>query len=483
MALINDPRLYSGGAVKFDQRPHVALYANLMQRKQARDEAFDEYIRNLNKTVNSAGVRNADRPIFDKQLQEWQKFGMENRDNIRGRKGGADIEFMRKFQDLQNIISESKTEEEKKKPLTEILLDPNKRDRVSDDIFNELQSHDEPLYIQNEDGSIERNPNRTSLDYSKVTFNPKPFEQDKYFNQFEDVKRTELPPVVADDPKTMTQTITTNSVYDQEAKDLIATRAVTDLMQNPSFRSVIKNLDPEQYNDFFKQNYGKDIENEADLAAAYTLKGLQQNVTTQKVSPDTYGRQVSMEGIRDANARRRLAIQQGYRKAIVDYRKAGTKQDQESILEGYINRAFDEGKDQVGAISVKGKWVGGRRILVPNEIKEKYREIEGDAYITPEKFIITEDKKYVVPVYPGRSSTKSTPIPIENFRNDLGKIWLTKKDAAGEMADELDFEDEEEIEEVPVSITPDKSSKPEQVEQGGHIFRLNKKTGEYEFVK
>lgn len=468
MAIHNDPRLYSGGSVVFDQRPHVQLYANLMQRKAAKDEAFDEYIRNQNKGINAAGMRNADRPIFDKKYSELQNFYIQNRDAIKNRKAGADIKYTQMNQDLLNLISESKTEEEKKKPLTEILLDPNKRERLSDTVFEEVSSHDQPIYVQKEDGSIERNPNRKSIDYGSVTFNPKPFEQDKYFKQFEDVKRMDLPPVVTDDPKTMTQTVTTNSVFDKEAKDLIATRAVTDLMQNPSFKSVVKQLDPKEYNDFYKQNYGHDIQSEADLAAAYTLKGLQQSVKTAKVNPDTYGRQVAMEGIRDANARRRLAIQDAYAKGRIDYRKAKTGKEQEGVLQGLIERTFEEGKNNKGAIAVDGKFVPARKIAVPAEVTKKYTVKggkDGKEDKAPIKFMMTEDMKYVVPVYSGESTGKrkdelvrDSKIPIEQFRNDLGKVYLTKKDAAAEM-DEIDFGEDDSDEEVPVSIMPKSSGK------------------------
>lgn len=453
MALQNHPALYTGGAVEFDQRPHTQLYAQLMQHKQAKEQAFDDYIRNLNKTVNGAGVRNVDRPIFDQQLADWQKFGMENQDAIRNRKGGADIEFNRKYQGLLNLVSESKTEEEKKKPLIEMFLDPAKRDRIGDSVIEEIHSHDQPIYSKSADGKIERNPNRKSLDYSSVTFNPKPFEQDKYFKQFEDVKRMEMPPVVETDNKTMTQTATINSVYDQEAKDLIATRAVTDLAQNPSFKAVVKQLDPKEFNNFFKENYGHDIQNEADLAAAYTLKGLQQKVTTSKVSPDTFGRQVAMEGIRDANARRRQAITAANQKALVDYRRAGTKKDQEGVLEGYIERAFEEGKGTERAISVKGKFVPGRDVLLPKKYKDLYaiEEVGEDGKKTKilPRFVMTSDKKYVIPIYSGKKTDFKPPISVETFKNELGQLWLTKKDAAAEMG-EVDFEDEEIVEEPEV---------------------------------
>src|SRR5690606_1707117 len=130
MPLINNPNIYTGGAVVLDSRPHTQLYINLMQREQAKNEAFDNYLRNLNKSINPAGLRNQERPIFEKKLKEWQQFGMNNRDRLRNPRtdgGAASMEFQTRYQDLLNLINESKAEEEKKKQLVEIMVDPDKR--------------------------------------------------------------------------------------------------------------------------------------------------------------------------------------------------------------------------------------------------------------------------------------------------------------------------------------------------------------------
>jgi len=118
MALQNDPRLFTGGGERVDTRPHVQLYAQLKQREQARNDAFDEYVRNLNKNINSAGLRNQERPVFEDKLRQWQEFGMQNKEFLRNpRKDGgrASMEFQNRYQDLNNLIAESKIEEEKKK--------------------------------------------------------------------------------------------------------------------------------------------------------------------------------------------------------------------------------------------------------------------------------------------------------------------------------------------------------------------------------
>lgn len=391
MALINDSRLYSGGTALLDQRPHTALYAQLEQRKQARDAAFDDYIRNLNKGVNSAGVRNIDRPVFDQKLKEWQKFGIEKRDAIRNRQGGADIEFMNKYQDLQNIIGASKTEEEKKKPAVEILLDPAKRDRLNNDEFvKAIHDHDQPLYILGPNGELELNPNRKSLDYSGVVFNPKPFDQAGYFKQFEGVKRMDLPPVITTDPKTMMQTQTTTSVFDQPAKDLVAQKAVTEYMQNPSFKSIIDKLDDSEYNDFYKENFGSNIDSKADLAAAYTLKGLQQKTIDTKVSPDVLGRELKMQAIRQANAKELLYL----RKALKTDEDA---QANDLWIDNYVDKVSQEAKAAGNKMEVRlanGQKINGYKISLDPTMSKAI----GIDSKNPGSLIVTEDGEFV-PLY------------------------------------------------------------------------------------
>lgn len=446
MALNIDPNVFTGGAVRFDARPHTQLYIQLMQRKQAQNEAFDEYLRNLNKSINSAGLRNVDRPAFDKKLQDWQKFAMENRDAIRQRKGGADILLQQGYQDIMNLVAESKQEEEKKKPLIEILTDPAKRDRLSEDIFPELEAHDQPIYGQ--DG--QRNPNRKSFDVKMLNFDPKPFEQDKYFKQFEDVKRSDLTPTVVKNPKEMTQTVTTTSVFDPEAKNTIALRATTDYVNNKEFKHFIDKLNPAEYNDFYKSNYGHDIQSAADLAAAYTLKGMQQKVTTSKLEDDTFARQKEMENIRQKNREHLALLNQNYRLAAIDYRGNKDTKEKEGILNSFIEKQINDPTALKGDVSYEGNKYKGTFVKMPKFMTDEYSVNEGSKdnpkWKDPE-WIITEDKKYIVPVYKTGKKTgtgaeyvtkDSKPILIEDYKARLAKEWLTKSQTAEELTDEFD---------------------------------------------
>jgi hypothetical protein len=173
------------------------------------------------------------------------------------------------------------------------------------------------------------------------------------------------------------------------------------------------------------------------------------------IDDQNFRQQKEMEAIRDANAKRRLAIQDSYARGRIAFRKAGSKKDQEGILDGIIERTFDEGVDKKGAAIIKGKAVAARQIAVPADITKTYTVKDEDGKDkAPIKFLMSEDKKYIVPVYPGESTKdrEGSYIPIETFRNQLGKAFLTRKDAAAEMGEDVDFGEDEEVEET-VSVS------------------------------
>lgn len=479
MALQFNNDLYTGGNERFDSRPHTQLYMQLMAKEQAKQEAFDEYLRNLNKGINSAGLRNVDRQVFDKKMSDWQNYGMQNRDNIRKRKGGADIEFSNKYQDILNTVAESKTEEDKKKPLVEILLDPAKRERLSEDIIPEIAAHDQPIYTVGKNGEIERNPNRRSIDYTKLSFDPKPFEQDKYFKQFEDVKRNEQPPAVVKDRKNMTQTVTTTSVFDDDAKNVIATRATTDYMQNPSFRKVINGLNKDDYNQVFKSNYGRDIQTPADLAAAYTLKGIQQKVITSKLEDD----KEALRKDQQAFDLKKLAIQNANAKELIALRKGLDKNDaalQDVWIDNYIDKISEEANIP-GADKISYGDAGGKKIYEPfvpiDPVLSKALEKQK---VQPSDLTITADGKYR-PIYykfdkdgkrlPGKDggyvvdTELSVPITRDQLKLSLGAKSVSPTQRTKEM-----------LHKTPAPLP---KGKPREVQQDGHTFIWDESQGEY----
>lgn len=478
MALQNNPNLYTGGNVVLNQLPHTELYAQLMARKQARNDAFDQYLQNLNKNVNPAGMRNQEAQVFNDKLNQWQQFGMQHRDEIQNRKNGADIQFQRGYQDLQNLIARSKTVEAGKKPLIPMLIDPDKRDRLGDGVIEDIHAQDQPLYVKDKNGQWVDNPDFKPLDYNNLNFNPKPFDQDKYIKGFSDLKRMQMPPVVTLDPTTKTQTETTRSVFDPEAKNIIALRAAHQVATDKDFeKNIIGKLNPADYNDFYKQNYGHDIQTPADLAAAYTLKNLQQNVVTSKVAPDTFDRQKEMENIRYNNALKltnyRHALSEG------DKDKAGLWID--DYLNGLVNSATNEGeyKNAAGqtvrekdipldatlskALTKNGKAPDALRVTADGQFRPIYFEKGNDKQdLETYGKSIGKNGSFVV------DKILSVPISSDQLKLALGKTAGGVKQTNKEMS----------MPSKPKHPLP--AGKPRTVKQGNYTYTWNEQNGAYE---
>ena len=470
MALQNHPALYTGGSERFDSRPHVALYAQLMQRKQARDDAYDDYIRNLNKNINAAGLRNVDRPAFEQKLKEWQEFGMKNKEALRNPRkdmGGASMQFQSGYQDLQNLIAESKGEEEKKKPLVEVMTDPAKRDRLNEDeLFPKISSHDQPLFTQDQKtGQWVRDANRRSFSVSDLDFNPKPFEQDKYFKSFDDIKPSNKTQVVRKIPG-MKQEITTTAVFSPQDKDAVATRATADYMKNKSFKQVVDELDPKEYADFYKEQFGEEMQTPADLSAAYTLRGLQQKNTSQEIKDDTYAQGMARTKYTQDRIDARQRRQQDFTLSRDSFRNTQNAK----IVDEYVQSQYNDPDAKTGIISYEGNQYKGKLVKTPKFLIDKYSINEGtkDApkWNDPQ-FFISENGKYVFPVYRIGEKTKSgwdkiktdsKPINMADWKIEISNDWIKNNRTANELADEFDVEGE--VDESRSSTNIQRSSAP-----------------------
>ena len=140
MAVHNDPMLYRGGAVQLNSQPEVNLYGQLMARKQAKNDAIDEYYRKLPSTLNSEGMRDQDRAGFDQKVAEWQQHWMKNKDKIR--KGNTQEAFDNEqlFRNIQSGLNQSKTDAK-----TDLQLGKMRFNKDSSYIFDDpefMKEHD-----------------------------------------------------------------------------------------------------------------------------------------------------------------------------------------------------------------------------------------------------------------------------------------------------------------------------------------------------
>lgn len=253
MPLINNPFLYTGGNVRLDSTPSVNFYAQLQAKKAAQQDAIDQYIRGLNTRVNPAGVRVQDLPAFAKMKDDWVKYGLQNKKEI-ATNPLARADFEAGAQRLMNFANESKQTEEGKKPLVELLVDPSKRAKISDEVFPHIQSHDEPLYVQDAQGNFVRNPNHQRIDYNMNLFKEPNFDFSKTFGDWaKGMEQKEIKGnMIKRDPISGMVTYETEKKFDPEQLRQIATNAARSLQDNEDYMDYYKrrlnNIGEKEYN-------------------------------------------------------------------------------------------------------------------------------------------------------------------------------------------------------------------------------------------
>lgn len=274
MALINNPNLYTGGAVAFDNSQTVNLYAQLKARQEAKrvaaEEAFGNYLKEASTKVNAAGKRSQDDPAFQHLYNDWQKFAIENKDKLLKNDIQAQSELTRRYQRISNLVNESKKAEEEKKPIIELMIDPSKRSQLDEtSLFPQIQSHDQPLYVIDEKtGEVLPNPKRKPIDLASINFEPK-FDIAEGFGKWSKgmEKGKKIGEIVRNDPKTGQVIRSFEKSFSPEQTIQIATNAARNVAEDKNARAYyakrFKNIGEDEYNKLnaaFQSVYGKEID-------------------------------------------------------------------------------------------------------------------------------------------------------------------------------------------------------------------------------
>lgn len=253
MAIHIDPRPFSGGAVVFNSQPSVNFYAQLLAKKQAKEEAIANYVRDLNTKVTPAGVRTADLPAWNKKYQEWFDYGKGNMNTIT-KDPVARANYSAWGQNLMNMAQQSKAAELHNKPANDMLFDPKKASQVSDDFMQGL--HQSNLPIWDEDGNP--NPNYKPLDYSSKVFKPPVFDFQKTFdNSSKGVPlETTIGDVIRTDPKTGQVIRSVETAYKPEKLQAIGSQFANNVLANKDnlkyYNEKLHNLTEDEYNKYNK---------------------------------------------------------------------------------------------------------------------------------------------------------------------------------------------------------------------------------------
>jgi len=309
--------LYSGFTEVLDSRPTMNIVNQNRLRKQAKEDALDEYDRKRLLNINSQGVRNIDRENFDKILSEIQLYNNQNKDKILKGNTPEAYEYEQKFRNFNSFVNQSKEATAKEDAVMKMYHEIFKAGGViPEDDENDLNFMRD-LYLHNRPIG---DPERKDFDMAKyMSMTAKPFNQQYFLKGYGDIKRVAGSPRyenVEGNPLKQTEII--EEVFDEKGKEVIRNKSASDYHNNYSFNKQVKEAlkTPTrvlQLSKTFEDAYGVPPETDEDYATAYTMELLQPKIAKTKVVDNTKG----IIDYRFKNQQIRDAVMQKYRQANI----------------------------------------------------------------------------------------------------------------------------------------------------------------------
>lgn len=459
MALQNQPGMYSEFSERLNANPYTQFSAQLMLRKKAQEDAMDEYYRRMNDNINQEGLRDIDVPGFEQRINTLKQYTIQNKDRLRKGDLQAQLERDRLFRNAQRYVSASKDRTQAAKEALGTLQWYRENDLDPEDVYPNIQANDLPLDAGEE-----------SMRFDGKSFmnQPKTLDETVYFDKFKNTPRSETVEFGKVDPKTGMRVDTMLKAFTPETKQGLAAQFAQDYRKKYSFNQRVKEVikDPverESLANLFKQEFGHNPETNEDYAAAYGIRRLQPIIKEQgKPVQDA----VFLENLRQKNRRALEGLKQGYRKALIEYRKSGSGEAGQNILNEFINRQLSDPTAKDAEVTYQGSVYKGKQVKMPKFITDQYSINTG----TKEQpnwedpsWIVSEDKKYVIPIYTKKGDIRgggwkgvtpdSKPILIEDYKAMLAKEWLSKSDAPTDIIEGFEGEEIEDTEQATPQTT------------------------------
>jgi len=308
MAIQNNPNLYTAGNVVFDSRPATMFYLQSMAHKRAKEEAMDNYFRDLGKNLTPKGMSPDDVPEFISKSNAYKQFAIENRDALRNPSRDNGQALMQANSLYNDALEHSARSIGKVQNISKIPnLNPDERERLMEHGWNAMQQATLPV----------SDPNYRPFSPSDINYNPAQYTGKDEADFISNITKNRIPyeekTFGETNPKTFLRKETTRKVYTPEAFKGIAEDAAKEYNSNASFKQEFDKLfngsfnektgqieiSPE-YNEAFKQVYGKDIHHPQELAAGYFLNKIQkESIKTEDVE-DKFAQAKYMEDKRQA---------------------------------------------------------------------------------------------------------------------------------------------------------------------------------------
>jgi hypothetical protein len=443
MALNIPNNLYSEGAVVFDSQPLANMYHQYTMRAQARDEALDDYFRNLNKTINPAGVRNQDIEGLTKKQNEWTQFYQQNKNAIKNPRidnGKAYAEYQSRLQDMHNYIAQSKNASAISEDMAKARLDPNKGFMFEDDeVITKIGEHDKPL----------TDPTHKTLNIQELSIQPKPIDvkewQAMQKSAAAGLKPSEEVEGISVDPATFDTVTKVRKKYSPEDLQAAGNRMksfyqLDERVRRSANKNLLNSPNAAELNEVYKSVYGKNAETPADLLAAQTIQGLQTEGTFEKRTPGSLEQKKFLERLKQSGRKELLGMRQQYKQ--MDKAQEGLwldtyigemKRESELGPKGKYTyptgQVVRESQIPVDALTAKalareGSEPQAIRITDDGKIRPIFYQIKD------KQFVKLPNGEYAV------DEVLSQPISMNTFKLNLSKHTQTAKQRAAEMSGE-----------------------------------------------
>lgn len=452
MAIKNDPRIYSEFSSVLNSQPQVNFYAQLLARKQAKEDALDEYYRKLPSSINDAGMRDQERPLLNKQVDEAMKFWMQNREEMRNPKldnGRSQLEFEQRIRGAKQTVDESKQLGKKGLDLGMMRVKgENPHIWKSKDIIERLRKLELPL----------NDPEHEDFDLAKAVIPPKPYTQKEETEAFnaaigkrtagKEYDYTNVAPIKGSGQIKLPYTKKFNEQQVKEIASAYADNALQnyDDAQNKYF-DLLHDADwTSKANTVFKKYFPKEgiVDDEHKAALAHGLMKAEQSIETgtdlRADSELAFQRQKELKRL----ANDYIVARQNYR----DTKNA-------KVIDDYVESQYNDPKAKLGYVTYEGERYDGKFVKAPKVLTDKYSINVGtdkEPVWKEPKWLLTSDRKNMIPVYDSGTKTTtgakfvtpdSKPLSIADYKVTLSNDWLKSSRTAAEIADELDNDEED----------------------------------------
>ncbi len=296
---------WAAGAVVLNQQPFMAFYERQMAKEQAKNDALENYFKDLNKNITSAGMRSQDVPSLLQKNKQWQDHYIQNKDAIlhpQKDNGAAYSKYMSGYQDQLAVTNESKGAQKNAEELGKLKFNKD-FSYVFDDpeITKSIESDALPI----------GDPNRKALDINSIAKPPKPIDMKdrEAFSKYAvgELKPDEIRGTPINIGNFQTQTPVTNQYSDQNKKT-IGQRAADVYDTDRNWRAEAGKMfkeqvlhDPvlhDQLNAIHKRYFGTDVDSPREAFIAKTILDHDVRNVKYEKGENEYGKQLALENLR-----------------------------------------------------------------------------------------------------------------------------------------------------------------------------------------